>query len=154
MELAAQVNRRESDADIAVRLLRETRTPIHYKDIINNILQARGQSTEISSLLMAQMLTQINIDARFIHMGKGIWGLRDWNPAAAKPVAVEKPRVVRKVALSLDDDLDDDLIDEDEDGDDLALVEDGDIIDDDDEFADTEELEEIDDDEDTDEEQP
>lgn len=75
---------RETVAEIALRLLRERRQTIHYKDLVDHILRERNEAEKASPELIAHILTQVNLDARFIHMGKGIWGLKDWAPATLK----------------------------------------------------------------------
>jgi DNA-directed RNA polymerase subunit delta len=153
METAPRINRRQSDPDIAIRLLRQSRTPMHYRDLLTETLKQKGESTEITPVMMAQMLTQINLDCRFVHMGKGIWGLRDWNPST-KTTAAEKPRTVRaKIPDDLIEDLEEELIDEevvdelDEDEVDVSLDEETE------DFDDIEEIEGLDEDDDE-EEQP
>ncbi|MDP3058314.1 MAG: hypothetical protein Q8N36_02520, partial [bacterium] len=39
----------------------------------------------------AQVHTQLNLDARFAHIGKGYWGLKDWAPKTAKIPAINVP---------------------------------------------------------------
>ena len=115
MEMAVRINKRDTDADIAVRLLRERRTAMHYREIIAAVRELRGQSSDPTPAEVAATLTQINIDARFVHMGKGVWGLRDWNPPAPKP-EVEKPRALRSRKADVEDfllDDEDELEDED-----------------------------------------
>lgn len=77
---------RETVAEIALRLLRERRQTMHYKDLVHYILSERNESDKATPELIAHVLTQVNLDARFIHMGKGIWGLRDWAPATLKAI--------------------------------------------------------------------
>ena len=143
-------NNREGGPDVAVRLLRDRRTPMHYKDLIIAILEEKGESTDITPLMMSQMLTQINLDARFVHMGSGMWGLRDWNPTVSKPA--EKTRTVRaKISEDLLEDLEDDLVEEDDE--ELVIDEEEEIVDDEGFDEDIEEIEELDEDEEE-EEQP
>lgn len=81
---------RENIPEVALRLLRERRQTMHYKDLVQEIIRERGEG-EVTPELMAHVLTQINLDSRFVHMGKGIWGLRDWAPATLKSTPVVIP---------------------------------------------------------------
>jgi len=81
---------RESFPDVALRLLRERRQATHYKDLIQAVLAERSD-VPASPAQMAHVLTQINLDSRFVHVGRGIWGLRDWAPANHKPTPVVIP---------------------------------------------------------------
>ena len=106
---------RESFPDIAIRLLRERRQATHYKELIQAVLSERSDVPP-SPDQMAHILTQINLDARFVHMGKGIWGLRDWAPANHKPTPVVIPGDYLPKAgdYLFDEEQEDDLDDESE----------------------------------------
>jgi DNA-directed RNA polymerase subunit delta len=106
---------KESFPDIALRLLRERRQATHYKDLIQAVLAERSD-VPASPEQMAHVLTQINLDSRFIHMGRGIWGLRDWAPANHKPTPVVIPGDYLPKARDyiFDEDQEDDLDDESE----------------------------------------
>lgn len=64
---------------------------MHYKDLIAEISADRGELPNGSAAHMSQLLTQINLDARFVHMGKGYWGLRDWASGQQKSTPVVIP---------------------------------------------------------------
>ena len=106
---------RESFPDIAIRLLRERRQATHYKELIQAVLSERSDVPP-SPDQMAHILTQINLDARFVHMGRGIWGLRDWAPANHKPTPVVIPGDYLPKAgdYLFDEEQEDDLDDESE----------------------------------------
>lgn len=36
--------------------------------------------------IMAGIHTEINLDGRFIHVGQGVWGLREWMPDRRFPL--------------------------------------------------------------------
>jgi len=106
---------RESFPDIALRLLRTRRQAIHYKELIEAVLLERSDVAP-SSEQMAYILTQINLDARFVHMGKGIWGLRDWAPAnhRSTPLVIPGDYQPKAGDYIFDEEQDDDLDDESE----------------------------------------
>lgn len=106
---------KESFPDIALRLLRERRQATHYKDLVQAVLAERGD-VPASPEQMAHVLTQINLDARFVHMGRGIWGLRDWAPANHKfaPVVIPGDYLPKAGDYIFDEEQEDDLDDESE----------------------------------------
>lgn len=69
-----------SEADIAYQILRQAGNPIHFRDLINQVLTEKGGPVYSRGHAMAEVHTQINIDSRFLHMGKGSWGLTEWAP--------------------------------------------------------------------------
>ena len=69
-----------SESDIAHQILRQEGNPIHFRDLINQVLAVKGGLIYSRGHAMAEVHTQINIDSRFTHMGKGIWGLTEWVP--------------------------------------------------------------------------
>jgi DNA-directed RNA polymerase subunit delta len=106
---------RESFPDIALRLLRERRQATHYKELIQAVLAERSD-VPMSPEQMAHVLTQINLDARFVHMGRGIWGLRDWAPANHKstPIVIPGDYLPKAGDYIFDEEQEDDLDDESE----------------------------------------
>ncbi|MBT9134080.1 MAG: putative DNA-directed RNA polymerase subunit delta [Firmicutes bacterium] len=106
---------KESFPDIALRLLRERRQATHYKDLIQAVLSERSDVAALPDQ-MAHILTQINLDARFVHMGRGIWGLRDWAPANHKstPVVIPGDYLPKAGDYLFDEEQEDDLDDESE----------------------------------------
>lgn len=77
--------------DTGLRILRSRRQTMHYKDLIAEIAADRGELPNGNPEHIAQVLTQINLDARFVHMGKGYWGLRDWAGGQQKSIPVVIP---------------------------------------------------------------
>lgn len=69
-----------SEADIAYQILRQAGSPMHFKELINKVLEEMGGPVYSRGQAMSEVHTQINIDSRFIHMGKGMWGLAEWVP--------------------------------------------------------------------------
>ncbi len=73
--------------DILYLLLKQSRQQTHYKELIRQALELKGQSVEGDMFLRqaAAVLTQMNLDVRFFHHGKGIWGLKEWSPKQKTP---------------------------------------------------------------------
>lgn len=75
-----------SVTDLAYCILKNRGKPLHFKELINEILQVKALPQESPGRLAAQIHTEINLDSRFLHQGGGEWGLRDWQPKAGTKV--------------------------------------------------------------------
>lgn len=73
-----------SETDVAYQILREQKSPMHYKELIAAVLDRMGVVPENRGLKMAQIHTEINLDSRFSFLGKGMWGLHIWSSMTAK----------------------------------------------------------------------
>lgn len=69
-----------AETDIAYAILRTAGCQLHFRDLITQVLAQKGAPVHSQSYAMAEVHTQINIDSRFCHMGKGYWGLTEWVP--------------------------------------------------------------------------
>ncbi|MEW8976925.1 MAG: DNA-directed RNA polymerase subunit delta [Symbiobacterium sp.] len=73
-----------SVTDLAYTILKKHGKPMHFKQLISEVMQVKAIHQENPGRLIAQMHTEINLDSRFIHQGGGEWGLREWQPKSAK----------------------------------------------------------------------
>ncbi|WHY00600.1 DNA-directed RNA polymerase subunit delta [Neobacillus sp. DY30] len=156
--------------ELAYEFLKNSKQPIAFNDLINEIAAATELTEDQIRSRIAQFYTDINIDGRFLSLGENRWGLRVWYPVdtqeeevvtVIKPKKKKAKKVVDEDELEDFDDIDedydelddfadeDDLLDDEDDDllDDLDdvddLDDDDDVIDDDDEF-DLDEEEELD----------
>jgi DNA-directed RNA polymerase subunit delta len=94
--------------DLAYAILKKGGKPMHFKDLISAVMEVKAMVQSNSGRLIAQMHTEINLDSRFIHLGGGEWGLREW----------QKGKVVRMrgdgTGRSGEFDEDDEIFDEEE----------------------------------------
>ncbi|AET70924.1 DNA-directed RNA polymerase, delta subunit [Desulfosporosinus orientis DSM 765] len=105
-----------TEADIAYEVLKAEGNPMHYQNLIEEVLRRLGVSQE--AIRVAAALTQINLDTRFTFLGRGEWGLKVWEPAktSRRTPAVS---LINKVSSDEDDKIetddmeDDDVLDED-----------------------------------------
>ena len=86
MEMADRVNKRLNDADLACHLLKENRNAMHYRDIVIEVRKLRGNTEQATPTETARVLTQLNLDSRFAHVGKGLWSLKDFSAAVNRSV--------------------------------------------------------------------
>ena len=82
-----EINPKMDVVDIIYYLLKNSREQTHYKELIRQALDIKGQVLEGEAFQRqaASILTQINLDIRFFHHGKGIWGLKEWSPKQKTP---------------------------------------------------------------------
>jgi DNA-directed RNA polymerase subunit delta len=128
--------------DIAFEILRETKRPYNFRELMNEIAVLRNLTEEQKMGIIAQLYTEVNIDGRFVCVGENTWGLKRWYPTET---VEETQEGGKKKKVILDDDFDDDyeleeeLVEEYED-DEIVL------FDDEEEFVDDADIEEIDED--------
>lgn len=75
-----ELGRQLSDVDLAYQVLVENGAPMYFRDLIGRVLEGRGRPMVSQGHAMAEVHTQINMDSRFVHMGRGTWGLSEWLP--------------------------------------------------------------------------
>lgn len=65
---------RKNDAEVACEVLREQTDPMHYKDLLTEILNRQGR--EVTDQNLAQVYTRLNMDHELISTGNGYWDVR------------------------------------------------------------------------------
>jgi DNA-directed RNA polymerase subunit delta len=106
--------------DIIYRTMKSTREAMHYKELIQKALEIKEHilMNSESHREAASILTDINLDGRFIHYGNGLWGLRAWRQRGepkANLVKALKNRRTKKALLKAqidDDDLEEEMEEE------------------------------------------
>jgi len=103
-----------TEADIAYEVLKARGNPMHYHNLIEEVLGRLGISKE--AIRIAAALTQINLDTRFTFLGRGEWGLKVWDPAKT-PRKLVTVSLMNKASSEEDktdlEELDEDALDED-----------------------------------------
>lgn len=84
-----------SELDLAYKILTASGkdNPIHYKELILEILDKKNKAVQNEAAAISEIYTMINMDSRFQHVGDGMWGLTEWNPPEVK-----RTRGTRKTA--------------------------------------------------------
>lgn len=80
-----ELNAKMSEVDLAYGILYNSGKPLYYKELIEKILDIRPVEGKDVGHIMAAVHTEINLDYRFVHLGKGIWGLKEWSKGYEKP---------------------------------------------------------------------
>jgi DNA-directed RNA polymerase subunit delta len=111
-----------SMVDLSYDLLKSTGEPMFYRDVMNEIAKLKGFTEEKMNQSITQLYTEINIDGRFVCVGRGLWGIRDWYPTDQ---ATDSAIVANVKDEYLGDDTEDELYQEEVyDGDQLSPLED------------------------------
>ena len=75
---------KSTETDIAYYILSKKGAPIYYKDLVTEVIKKKAKPVQSLSRAISEVYTQINMDSRFQHMGKSMWGLTEWNPPDVK----------------------------------------------------------------------
>lgn len=108
-QLAEQLSpdeiRETAMVDLAFHILKEKGEPILYRNLMQEVAELKGFTEEEVQHYIAQLYTEMNIDGRFICVGKSLWGLRGWYPTEQATDSA--------VAQNVKDDYSDELDEED-----------------------------------------
>ena len=75
---------KSTETDVAYYILSRKGEPIYYKDLVLDVIKKKAKPVQSLSRAIAEVYTQINMDSRFQHTGKSMWGLTEWNPPETK----------------------------------------------------------------------
>lgn len=75
------LHRNMSEADLAYAILKAKGEPIYFRDLFEEVLAIKPVTGKDKVYVMAGIHTDLNLDARFVHAGKGEWALKEWMPA-------------------------------------------------------------------------
>ncbi|MBP5201011.1 MAG: DNA-directed RNA polymerase subunit delta [Schwartzia sp.] len=75
---------KSTETDVAYYILSKKGEPIYYKDLVTDVIKKKAKPVQSLSRAISEVYTQINMDSRFHHTGKGMWGLTEWNPPETK----------------------------------------------------------------------
>jgi len=76
----AKKTRIGSMPDLVHNILKQSGSPMHHKDISDQVIRVFAPSPDAAPKILARLHTEINLDNRFYHMGNGMWGLKEWAP--------------------------------------------------------------------------
>lgn len=74
----------KEEVDVAYHILTQSGEPIYFKDLIMDIIEKKQKPVQTLSKSISEVYTLINMDSRFHHMGKSMWGLTEWVPQEVK----------------------------------------------------------------------
>lgn len=71
------LNPKMSVCDIAYQILKVKGEPLYFRDLIDQVLSVKPVTGRDLGHQMASVHTELNLDNRFIHVGSGMWSLRE-----------------------------------------------------------------------------
>ena len=73
-----------SEVDAAYHILAKKGTPVHYKELITEVIEATHKPVQSLAMAISEIYTMMNMDSRFHYEGEGKWGLTEWVPPEVK----------------------------------------------------------------------
>ncbi|HWR40092.1 MAG TPA: DNA-directed RNA polymerase subunit delta [Patescibacteria group bacterium] len=86
-----QNEEQKDEVSLAYQTLKQGNRAMYFRDLINEVVKVKGGAA--SAQVIAEVHTRINMDSRFLHMGKGMWGLVEWSPQRSARVAEDAEHV-------------------------------------------------------------
>jgi DNA-directed RNA polymerase subunit delta len=80
-----------SEAEVAYQVLRQHKSPMHYRDLVVAIRERLGYDEANPGPSTAQIHTEINLDSRLSYLGNGMWGLASWAPRSQQIASGSEP---------------------------------------------------------------
>mgnify|MGYP000023258005 FL=1 len=73
-----------SEMDIAYHVLTQKKEPIHYKELITEVIESKHKPVQSLAMAISEIYTMMNMDSRFHYEGESKWGLTEWVPPEVK----------------------------------------------------------------------
>ena len=73
-----------SEVDAAYHILAQKKTPLHYKDLILEVIEKTHKPVQSLAMAISEIYTMMNMDSRFHYEGESKWGLMEWVPPEVK----------------------------------------------------------------------
>jgi len=71
------INPKLSEVEITYQILKSEGQGVNFRELMNQVCAIKGIAPD-NHQLMAAVHTQINLDNRFVFLGQGKWGLKEW----------------------------------------------------------------------------
>ncbi|WP_425059704.1 DNA-directed RNA polymerase subunit delta [Sporomusa carbonis] len=84
------------EVNLAYQILKTAGHPLYYRELIDRVVAAKGGTVRPPAYMIAEIHTQINLDSRFVHTGKNMWGLTEWSPQRINFREVEETAAARQ----------------------------------------------------------
>lgn len=81
----------KTEVDIAYEILAKKGEQVYFKELIVEVIDKKHKPVQSLSKAISEVYTLINMDSRFHHMGKGMWGLSEWAPQEVKRSSAASP---------------------------------------------------------------
>lgn len=77
MEEYKDINPSQSEVEVAYRVLKAKGEPKYFRELMQIVFAIKNIPLD-NPQLMAAIHTQFNLDNRFVFLGQGSWGLKEW----------------------------------------------------------------------------
>lgn len=82
--------------DIAYSILKETGESLDYRELLDKIVEFKRIVSDDLAKAMSRLYTEINLDPRFVYIGAGAWGLKEWLPKAQVARSVSAQTIAQR----------------------------------------------------------
>ena len=91
---------RMSEVDVAYHILAQKKVPVHYKELIQEVIEAKHKPVQSLAMAISEIYTMLNMDSRFHYEGESKWGLTEWVPPEAKSSSSRASSAAAKTAVT------------------------------------------------------
>ena len=89
-----------AEMDIAHHILTQKKMPMHYKELITEVSEAKHKPVQSLAMAISEIYTMMNMDSRFHYEGEGRWGLIEWVPPEVKRSSSRSSGGTAKTAIT------------------------------------------------------
>lgn len=89
-----------SEVDAAYHILAKKGTPVHYKELITEVIEATHKPVQSLAMAISEIYTMMNMDSRFHYEGESKWGLTEWVPPEVKRSSSRASSTAAKTAIT------------------------------------------------------
>ena len=89
-----------SEVDVAHYILTQKKEPIHYKDLILEVIETKHKPVQSLAMAISEIYTMMNMDSRFHYEGESRWGLTEWVPPEVKRSSSRASSGTSKTAIT------------------------------------------------------
>lgn len=81
----------EPAVDVAYAILKSAGESLDYRELLDRIVEFKRIVSDDLAKAMSRLYTEINLDPRFVYIGAGSWGLKEWlpKPQAARSMSAQ-----------------------------------------------------------------
>ena len=89
-----------SEVDAAYHILAQKGEPVHYKDLILEVIEKTHKPVQSLAMAISEIYTMMNMDSRFHYEGESKWGLTEWVPPEVKRSSSRASSAAAKTAIT------------------------------------------------------
>ena len=89
-----------SEVDAAYHILAKKGTPVHYKELITEVIEATHKPVQSLAMAISEIYTMMNMDSSFHYEGESKWGLTEWVPPEVKRSSSRASSAAAKTAIT------------------------------------------------------